>query len=67
MPLYIEQSGDLVRCHGSLADKQTRKDRATQAPEKYKRSTCNAICHIFVRAARRPKLLGVLMTAGTVS
>ena len=30
MPLYIERSGDLDRCHASLTDGQTLKDRATQ-------------------------------------
>ena len=30
MPLYIVQSGDLVRCHGCLTDGQTLKERATQ-------------------------------------
>ena len=30
MPLYIEKSGDLVRCYGCLTDSQTMKDRASQ-------------------------------------
>ena len=36
MPLYIAQSGDLDRCHGSLTDGQTLKDRATQLLINYK-------------------------------
>ena len=40
MPLYIEQSGDLDRCHGCLTDgrtdSQTLKDRATQLLIMYK-------------------------------
>ena len=36
MPLYIAQSGDLVRCHGCLTDSQNLKDRATQLLIKYK-------------------------------
>ena len=36
MPLYIEQSGDVDRCHGSLTDWQTLKDRVTQLLIKYK-------------------------------
>ena len=36
MPLYIDQSGDLDRCHGCLTDSQTLKDRATQLLKKYK-------------------------------
>ena len=40
MPLYIEQSGDLDRCHRCLTDSlthwQTLKDRATQLLIKYK-------------------------------
>ena len=30
MPVYIEQSGDLVGCHHSRTNNRTRKDRATQ-------------------------------------
>ena len=30
MPLYIEKSGDLVRCFRRLTDGQTLRDRATQ-------------------------------------
>ena len=36
MPLYIKQSGDLVRCHGCQTDRQTLKDRATELCIKYK-------------------------------
>ena len=36
MPLYIAQSGDLVRCYRCLTDRQTLKDRATQLLIKYK-------------------------------
>ena len=36
MPLYIAQSGDLVRCHRCLTEEQTLKDRATQLLIKYK-------------------------------
>ena len=36
MPLYIKRSGDLVRCHGCLTDRQTLTDRATQLLIKYK-------------------------------
>ena len=36
MPLYIEQSGDVDRCHGCPTDGQTLKDRATQPLIKYK-------------------------------
>ena len=36
MPLYIKQSGDLVRCHRYLTDRQTLKDRATELLIKYK-------------------------------
>ena len=36
MPLYIEQSGDLDRCHRWLTHSQTLKDRATQLFIKYK-------------------------------
>ena len=31
MPVYIEKSGDLVRCHHSGTDNRTRKDRADSA------------------------------------
>ena len=37
MPLYIAQSGDLVRCYRCLTDSLTTlKDRATQLLKKYK-------------------------------
>ena len=36
MPLYIKQSGDLVRCRGCQTDRQTLKDRATELLIKYK-------------------------------
>ena len=35
MPLYITQSGDLVRCYRCLTHSQTLKDRATQLLIKY--------------------------------
>ena len=31
MPVYIEKSGDLVRCHHSGTDNRTRKDRTDSA------------------------------------
>ena len=36
MPLCIEQSGHLDRCHGSLTHSQTLKDRTTQLLINYK-------------------------------
>ena len=36
MPLYIEQSGDLVGCHRCLTDRQTDFERKSySAPEKW--------------------------------
>ena len=46
MPLYIEQSGDLVRCYRCLTDSQTLKDRATQLLIKYK---SGAICLVEIK------------------
>ena len=49
MPLYIEQNGDLDRCHGSLTHSlthsKTLKDRATQLLIKYK---CAALITQFL-------------------
>ena len=36
MPLYIKRSGDLLKCHGCLTDRQALKDRATQLLIKFK-------------------------------
>ena len=52
MPLYIAQSGDLDRCHGSLTDSlthsQTLKDRATQLLIKYKSGALVTQCCFVV-------------------
>ena len=47
MPLYIAQSGDLVRCHGCLTDRQTLKDRATQLLIKYKSGALVTQCWLW--------------------
>ena len=62
MPLYIAQSGDLVRCYRCLTDSQTLKDRATQLLKKYKSGafvTQQALINLHTRISKTTKIASI--------